>query len=72
MWNSQNSLVFVGYQAEGTLGRLLLDGVKKVKLLGEEIIVGLEIYNLQGFSAHADILHLRDWLSHFEKKPKKV
>jgi len=72
LWNSQNSLVFVGYQAEGTLGRLLLDGVKKVKLLGEEIIVGLEIYNLQGFSAHADILHLRDWLSHFEKKPKKV
>ncbi|HOK62899.1 MAG TPA: MBL fold metallo-hydrolase [Soehngenia sp.] len=72
LWNPQNSLVFVGYQAEGTLGRLILDGVKKVKLLGEEIIVGLEVYNLQGFSAHADILHIREWLSHFEKKPKKA
>jgi len=72
LWNPQNSLVFVGYQAEGTLGRLILDGVKKVKLLGEEIIVGLEVYNLQGFSAHANILHIREWLSHFEKKPKKA
>ncbi len=72
LWNPQNSLVFVGYQAEGTLGRLILDGAKKVKLLGEEIAVELEVYNVQGFSAHADIVHLKEWLSHFEKKPKKA
>jgi metallo-beta-lactamase family protein len=72
LWNPQNSLVFVGYQAEGTLGRLILDGAKKVKLLGEEIAVELEVYNVQGFSAHADIVHLKEWLSHFEKKPMKI
>ncbi len=54
LWNPKNSLVFVGYQAEGTLGRILLDGVKRVKLLGEEIDVQLEIYDLEGFSGHAD------------------
>jgi len=72
LWNPLNSLVFVGYQAAGTLGRILLDGSKKIKLLGEEIAVELEIYNLQGFSAHADIIFLREWISHFIRKPKKV
>ena len=72
LYNPLNSLVFVGYQAQGTLGRILLDGVNKVKLLGEEIKVGLEIYDLEGFSGHADQAVLLDWLSKFKKKPKKV
>jgi len=72
LWNPLNSLVFVGYQAEGTLGRILLDGVKKVKILGEEIAVGLEIYDLEGFSAHADQSILLEWVSKFSKKPKKI
>ena len=72
LYKPLNSLVFVGYQAQGTLGRILLDGVKKVKLLGEEISVGLEIYDLEGFSGHADQAVLLDWLNHFKKKPKKI
>lgn len=72
LWNPKNSLVFVGYQAEGSLGRILLDGVKKVKLLGEEIHVGLEIYDLEGFSAHADRTFMLNWIEKIEKKPKKV
>lgn len=72
LYNPLNSLVFVGYQAQGTLGRILLDGVKIVKLLGEEIKVGLEIYDLEGFSGHADQVVLLDWLKKFKKKPKKV
>lgn len=72
LWDSKNSLVFVGYQAEGTLGRILLDGAKKVKLLGEEIDVQLEIYDLEGFSGHADQKTLLDWIDNFKQKPKKV
>ena len=72
LWNPNNSLVFVGYQAEGTLGRILLDGVKKVKLLGEEIEVNLEIFDLEGFSAHADQKTLLKFIDSFERKPKKI
>ncbi|NMA48600.1 MAG: MBL fold metallo-hydrolase, partial [Tissierellia bacterium] len=72
LWNPKNSLVFVGYQAEGSLGRILLDGVKKVKLLGEEKDVALEIYDLEGFSAHADQGFMIKWLSQFKNKPQKV
>lgn len=72
LWNPDNSLVFVGYQAQGTLGRILLDGAEKVKLLGEEIDVQLEIYNLEGFSAHADQGTLIDWIDNFKVKPKKI
>ena len=72
LWNPLNSLVFVGYQAEGSLGRILLDGHKKVKLLGEEINVALEIYDLEGFSGHADQTVLLDWISNFKSKPKKI
>ena len=72
LWNPLNSLVFVGYQAEGTLGRILLDGAKRVKLLGEEINVSLEIYDIEGFSGHADQVVLMDWISKFKVKPKKI
>lgn len=72
LWDPNSSLIFVGYQAEGTLGRILLDGVKKVKLLGEEIEVNLSIYDLEGFSAHADQKTLLNFISHFKKKPKKI
>lgn len=72
LWDPKNSIVFVGYQAEGTLGRMLLEGVKEVKLFGEKIVVGAEIHNLEGFSGHADQYGLLDWLSGFTVKPKKV
>lgn len=72
LWNPDNSLVFVGYQAQGSLGRILLDGASKVKLLGEEIDVQLEIYDLEGFSGHADQKTLLKWIDRFKIKPKKV
>ena len=72
LWDKKNSLVFVGYQANGTLGRILLDGVKNVKILGEDIKVGAEIYDLPGFSGHADQNTLLDWINKFHKKPKKI
>lgn len=72
LWDSKNSLIFVGYQAEGTLGRILLDGVKKVKLLGEQIDVKLDIYDLEGFSGHADQKTLLNFIDKFKIKPKKI
>jgi metallo-beta-lactamase family protein len=72
LWKKESSIVFVGYQAEGTLGRKIVDGEKHVKVLGEEIRVNAEIHNVQGFSGHADKNALLDWLRGFEDKPKKV
>ncbi len=72
LWDPKNSIVFVGYQAEGTLGRALIDGVKEVKLFGETIMVAAEIHNLEGFSGHADQNGLIDWLSGFQKIPKQI
>ncbi|MHB1377290.1 MAG: MBL fold metallo-hydrolase RNA specificity domain-containing protein, partial [Candidatus Humimicrobiaceae bacterium] len=72
LWRKECSIVFVGYQANGTLGRILLDGVKKVKLLGEEITVLAAIYNFTGLSAHADRDGLLKWINSFDKKPDKV
>ena len=72
LWDEKNSLVFVGYQAEGTLGRIILNGVKKVKILGEEAAVNSEIYNLEGLSGHADQIMLLDWIRKFKTKPQKI
>ena len=64
--------LFVGYQSEGSLGRALQEGVKKIKLFGEEIVVRAKIRSLKGTSGHADRNGLIGWLSGFEKKPKTV
>ena len=72
LWDKKNSIVFVGYQAQGTLGRALIEGAKTVTLFGEEISVNAELYNLEGFSGHADQNGLFTWISGFENKPKKV
>ncbi|MFV0516026.1 MAG: MBL fold metallo-hydrolase RNA specificity domain-containing protein [Aminipila sp.] len=72
LWNSKSSIIFVGYQAEGTLGRMLVDGVKDVTLFGEEIHVNAEIYNLEGFSGHADRDGLISWLAGFRQKPNEI
>lgn len=72
LWRKECSIVFVGYQAEGTLGRLIVDGAKKVRIFGEEIAVNAEIYNLHGLSGHADRNGLYEWITEFVKKPKKV
>ncbi len=72
LWRPESSVLFVGYQAQGSLGRRLIEGAKKVKLLGEEISVKAEVHNLDGFSAHADQEQLLEWLGHFKGKPACV
>lgn len=72
LWDERNTLLFVGYQAQGSLGRILLDGIKKVKLLGEEIDVKLEIQEIKGFSGHADQDMLLKWIGKMKKRPKKI
>lgn len=72
LWKKQNLILFVGYQAENTLGRILLDGEKQVRLFGEDIIVRAEIEVLKGTSGHADQNGLIAWLQAFDSKPKTV
>ena len=72
LWRKECTILFVGYQAVGTLGRKLLEGATEVKLFGEDITVNAHIEMLQGISGHADKAGLLDWLSHFEKKPSHV
>ncbi|MBE6033151.1 MAG: MBL fold metallo-hydrolase [Clostridiales bacterium] len=72
LWNPKSSIVFVGYQAEGTLGRLLVDGIKDVTLFGEDIHVNAEIHDLEGFSGHADRNGLISWLAGFREKPSEL
>jgi metallo-beta-lactamase family protein len=72
LWRPESSVLLVGFQAQGSLGRRLLDGVKRVKIMGEEIGVKAKIFNLDGFSAHADQDHLIDWLEHFQPAPANV
>ena len=72
LWREQCTVVFVGYQGEGTLGRRLLDGVHSVKLFGEEIAVRAKIVNFHGLSSHADRDGLLRWIDHFDPKPREV
>jgi metallo-beta-lactamase family protein len=61
LYKHESSIIFVGYQAEGTLGRRLVDGEKKVRVYGEDIYVNAQIYTLGGFSGHADRDRLLEW-----------
>ena len=72
LWREESTILFVGYQAYGTLGRAILEGASKVKLFGEEIGVNARIVKLSGISGHADNNGLVKWISSFEKKPDKV
>ena len=72
LWRPECTILFVGYQAVGTLGRMIVDGVEEVKLFGETIEVRADIRQLAGISGHADKNGLLEWIQGFEKKPKKV
>lgn len=72
LWNEKSSIVFVGYQAEGTLGRALVDGAQEVTLFGEKVQVKARIHNLEGFSGHADRNGLMAWLRGFRQTPKQI
>jgi len=68
----QNTIMFVGYQAVGTLGRRIVDGEKEVRILGKEYPINARIVRINGFSAHADKEELLEWLSGLERPPRKV
>lgn len=70
LWRKECSIVFVGFQAKGTLGRQMVDGAKVVDVLGENIVVRAQIHTLGGFSAHADQSELIDWISRFKNSPE--
>jgi metallo-beta-lactamase family protein len=72
LWRKESHIVFIGYQAEGTVGRRIVDGAKTVKLFGEEIAVRAHVHTLGGFSAHADQKGLLEWLSHFRNPDLRV
>jgi len=72
LWNENNTVLFAGYQAAGTLGRIIYDGAKAVKIFGETIEVHAEITLLDGISGHADRDGLLDWIGGFDKKPAMV
>jgi metallo-beta-lactamase family protein len=68
----ENTIMFVGYQAVGTLGRRIVDGDKEVRILGQDYTVNARVARINGFSAHADKDELLEWLSGLKKPPKKV
>lgn len=72
LWRPECTVLFVGYQAVGTLGRMLVEGVDEVKLFGEPIEVRAHIKTLAGLSGHADKNGLIEWIQGFKEKPRKV
>ena len=68
----ESTILITGFQAAGTFGRRLVDGAKRVRLLGEDIAVRADLYTLGGLSAHADRTALLSWLGHFRNKPRRV
>ncbi|MCM1467208.1 MAG: MBL fold metallo-hydrolase [Alistipes sp.] len=72
LWRAESMVLFVGYQANGTMGRAILEGAKSVRLFGEEVEIRAEIRKMEGTSGHADKNGLLHWINEFEPKPKMV
>ncbi|HEX3045215.1 MAG TPA: MBL fold metallo-hydrolase RNA specificity domain-containing protein, partial [Bacillota bacterium] len=72
LWRPESHILFVGFQAEGTLGRRLLEGAKTIKIMGEAINVQATIHSIGGFSAHADQGEIMNWLGKFTRKPRNI
>ncbi len=72
LWNPNSTILFVGYQAPGTLGRRLVDGEKRVTIFGEEIAVNARIEYIEGYSGHADQEWLMNFVYSFIKKPTHI
>ena len=72
LWNPRNTILFVGYQAPGTLGRKIVDGAKTVKIFGEDISVNARVEYIEGYSGHADQEGLLNFVYSFVKKPEHI
>jgi metallo-beta-lactamase family protein len=72
IWDDRNTVIFTGYQARGTLGRVLVDGVKAIRIFGEEFVVRARIETLGGLSAHAGQSGLVGWIKAFEPSPRTL
>jgi len=72
LWRPDSTILFVGYQAMGTLGRKIVDGAHVVKIFGEEIRVNADVRYIEGFSGHADKMGLISFIDTFSKKPKQI
>lgn len=72
LWKAESTILFVGYQANGTLGRSIVEGAREVRLFGETIEIKAEILKFTGISGHADKEGLLRWVKAFKKKPQKV
>ena len=72
IWNPKSTILFVGYQAPGTLGRNIVDGAKTVKIFGEEFSVNARVEYIEGYSGHADQQWLLNFVYSFLKKPKHI
>ena len=70
LWREGASLVIVGYQAQGSTGRKIVEGAKQVKIFRENVTVRAKVFTIGGFSAHADQNDLLEWAGHFESKPR--
>jgi metallo-beta-lactamase family protein len=70
IWRPECSIIFVGFQAQGTLGRQIVDGAETIRFLGEDYAVRATIHTIGGFSAHGDRKELLDWLGLFALKPE--
>ena len=72
LWDPNSTILFVGYQAPGTLGRKIVDGEKKVKIFGEDIAVNARIEYIEGYSGHADQEWLMNFVYSFTNPPKHI
>jgi len=72
LWRKESSVVIVGFQAQGTLGRKIVEGARRVRIFGEEINVAADVYTIGGLSAHADRNDLLSWAGAFRTPPGKA
>ncbi len=72
IWDDRNTIIFTGYQALGTLGRIIVDGARHIRLFGDDYVVKARVETLGGLSAHAGQSGLVDWLCHFKPRPRTL
>lgn len=72
LWREGASIVFVGFQAQGTTGRRIIDGARTIRLFNEDIAVKAKVFTINGFSAHAGQSQILDWLSNFKRPEMKI